>query len=423
MKKDLVVLFTIFLAVFVVFRQSFTTFFTQDDFILIDYFSQNSIVTNIIHTFGNSQVTHWRPLHNLYFLIFGIIFGKNYFFYHLVTLLIHVLNGFLIFKISKKLKFSFWISFIAGFIYSVHSAHFVTMYWISGSATSIGFLFFLLSFYLMIIGKELISYLFFVLSLLASEAMFAGLPVVTSYAFLIDKKYKRNLIGLLVIGAVVGVFKVWFLINSSVLETYKLSFSSHIFLAVKYYILRILNFAELEGNSVLKILNLIWLTVVSAFILTAGFKKTVIRKVLFSLSIIFFGLFPFVFLPQHLSAHYMNFSVWGFAMLVAISLLRSKPVVRVAVIAVFLAISIVSVFFTEKNHWVVKRARIARQYLMQIERENLPNNSTIVFGNGQISSSWEAYISLGTGKAINFWLKDKNYKTCFSWLEACESVK
>src|SRR4030065_2741593 len=93
----------LFIISFSFFYRSLDMFFTQDDFILINDFSSENLINDLKNTIDPSKATHWRPLHNLYFLISGNLFGKFYPGYHALTLIIHIASAFMIFKVLKLL--------------------------------------------------------------------------------------------------------------------------------------------------------------------------------------------------------------------------------------------------------------------------------------------------------------------------------
>ena len=67
MKKDFWVLLFLAILVFALWYKALFNFFAQDDFILINHFSQNNVWQDLKNLFGPPTVTHWRPIHNLYF--------------------------------------------------------------------------------------------------------------------------------------------------------------------------------------------------------------------------------------------------------------------------------------------------------------------------------------------------------------------
>ena len=137
----------------IVYRQAFFNFFAQDDFVLINYFSQNNLWQDLKNVFGPPQVTHWRPIHNLYFFATGNLFGRNYIGYHLLTFLLQIGASFFVYKVARKLTGNFQAAVVAGLLYGIHPAHFISMFWISGGATVIGFLLLIVHPTLLFFGK------------------------------------------------------------------------------------------------------------------------------------------------------------------------------------------------------------------------------------------------------------------------------
>src|SRR3972149_4768622 len=93
----------LFILSFSFFYKSLDVFFTQDDFILINEFSSENLINDLKNTIDPSKATHWRPLHNLYFLISGNLFGRFWRAYHAFALMLHIAATFMIFKVLKIL--------------------------------------------------------------------------------------------------------------------------------------------------------------------------------------------------------------------------------------------------------------------------------------------------------------------------------
>lgn len=421
-RKKIFILLLISTASALVFRQAFHNFFAQDDFILISEFSQNGLLKDLANSVAPPKVTHWRPFHNFYFFLAGNLFNKNYFGYHSLTFIIHIAVAFLIFKIVKKMTDSFKVASISSFIYAIHSAHFVTLFWISGAATTIGFFFFLLSLYFFLDGKSLTSLISFIFSLLASEAMIVAVGVfVLCQPLFENKKTADNFLKrLLIVSGVFVVIRFLFLTPESTFDAYQINISPRIFSSLKYYLLRISGFAETSGDLVVSLILLGLLLFVGVDIFKRLKNKNEYKVTVFGLSLIILGLFPFVFI-SNLSPHYMNISVFGFATLFGFSVSKLKPSKMLTILAILFFVFFVNVNKTYENNWVIQRSNLAKNYIRQIENANLPEGSTIVFNDNYISSSDEAYIALGTGKAIDFWFPNNNYRYCFTAFENCEN--
>src|SRR3989338_7891911 len=339
-------------------------FFTQDDFILINHFSQNNLWQDIKNVFGPPTVTHWRPIHNLYFFVTGNIFDKNYFGYHLVTFLFHIGAVFFVYKTVQKLTNDF------------------------------------------------------------KAAMIVGLPIFACYEF-IFRREKLDRLFLTMIGSTSVIFLIirFALFTSrTTFNVYQLELSTKVLSALKYYLLRIAGFAEVSGDQIVSVVLLSWLTLIALLLIKTFGKKQNVNQLLLSIIIIIIGLFPFILIPQHLSPHYMNISIFGFSMFIGLALKQLKPIISIVFLIIFLVTSVYNVNLTLNNNWIIKRSNLAKTYLKKIEREKLIPRSILIFDNNEISTSKEAYIALGTGEAIKFWFKNKNYKYCFTEFEKCQAL-
>lgn len=418
------ILLIIFLPL-IVYLKTFSNFFAQDDFILISYFSENNLYTDVINSFGLPKVTHWRPLHNLFFLVSGNLFGKSYQLYHLLSYFFHISAGILIFYLLRKITKDEIVATLSALIYVVHPAHFVSLNWISGSATTIGFVFLLGSILLFVKNNIRFSLFFYILALLASEAMLAGLIIFFSYSY-IYKNLKSKISTLstfTILSIVFFVVRLFWFTPKDTFDSYPVEINFKIAKTFQYYLTRIAGFSESGNDLLVSILLILWLILLLAIFVKFQYKIKVSKNIFFSVALVSIGLFPFIFLPNQLSAHYMNISVFGFSLGVASILIYLRDWQKVLVLVVFIFISSVNVSILIKNHWSTNRAVIAKQHILSIEQSNLLPETTIIFADSKISNSFESFISLGGGKALDFWFSDKNYNYCFDYLEKCEVTK
>lgn len=420
MKKHILLFLSFLFLSYLLFGNSLELFFAQDDFILINKFSQNTILTDFKNLFSFTD-THFRPIHNLYFLILGNIFEKNYTAYHIVGILVHSFASLFVYLTIKQFVGSSFAAFSGALLYLVNSSHFVSLFWISGNAVEIGFLFFCTSLLFWVNKKYLKSLTFLLLASLASESFILGYLIVIFYE-LLKVKNARELKWLYRGGLVFGLFAVLrfvYLTTSQIYDTYKIEVSIRTFSSLKYYLLRVAGFSEMSDDLLVSFSLLIFWGVILKRLIDAELPTF---KMLFFISIIATGLIPFIFLPHHLSPHYMNMSILGSVLFVAM-VFKKRTKINYLLLCLFIATSAINVFRTD-NHWVVIKSRIAEAYIRQIESgsESAPDGSTLVFNNNRISSSLDAYIALGGGKAIDFWFKDKNYKYCFTEFETCSPM-
>lgn len=425
MKKDLIALVILAALSLTIYYPSIGTFFAQDDFILIEHFSQNNFLVDVKNTFGPPAVSHWRPFHNLYFLVSGNLFGKNYQAYHLLTLVIHLGVGLAIYRVIRILLKVSKPAFAASIIYLTHPAHFVSLFWISGSAATIGFFFLLWSFYLFLNKRSPVAVTLYLISLLASEAMVVGAAIFILYDFLLGE-FRANQKFHYTIGLITSGFlfiKFLFLTPKETFVTYPLEISSATFQAIKYYLIRTLGFAEVAGDEVNMLILSGLLLTITFFAFKKVYQKYQRASFIFFVGVVVIGLFPFILIPTHLSPHYMNIAIFGFASFVASAMKKMNKTLSWLLILIFLLVSILNLEMIIEDHWLIKRSKLAKNWLTQIAAKDLPDGSIIIFKDNDLSTSKEAYISLGTGKALHFWFPQRKYRTCFEEFEKCEGLE
>ncbi|MCR4324887.1 MAG: hypothetical protein NUV69_04345 [Candidatus Curtissbacteria bacterium] len=455
MSKNSVVFLILTLVIVVVWFRSLFNFFAQDDFILINNFSQNSFLVDLQNVFGPPEVTHWRPIHNLFFLITGNLFGKFYPAYHVVILLIHTLCAFMVFLVFGKLFKNNISGFFASVVYATHPLHFTSLFWISGGAVNIGFLFFSLSLYLFIIKRKLGAFLFYFLSLLATEAIVVGILIfVATSVFLkrIDSHVlsavvlssslkdslhprlkSRNfslgiksdfsfLSALFALTVLFSGVKLLFFTPPDTLNVYVLEISQRTIFTFRFYLLRILGFVEGQGKSLFSLALISYLFVICLIYIRGFRNKDDLRTFIFLCFITVVGLFPFVLIPSHLGAHYMVISAFGLSGIIGFAVQKLKSSHLVSLALLFLIIATYGQTLAMKNSWVIARSIVAKEAIKNVKDKNLPSGSMLIFDGANNASSQDQYISLGTGKAIDFWFREKNYKYCFVEFENCPEL-
>lgn len=381
------------------------------------------LVEDVKNVFGLPAVTHWRPVHNLYFLIVGNLFGKNYLGYHIFNFAIHIAVAFMIFKIFILNDLSAKAAFVGATLYSVHSAHFITLNWISGAATSIGFLFLLVAFYCFLTDRYKLSIFLYLVALLASEAMITGLVIFVTWSIFKAKIKPKSF--LVVLGAVSVIFliiKLFVFTPRATFEVYKIGVSTKTFPVIKYYLSRIFGFTEVSGDLISTSILMAWLLVLFFFLFKVFRKKIIQLHLILSIILTVSGLFPFILIPNTLSPHYMNLSIFGLCFAIASLLKFNKPAVSFLILLIFAIISVVNVHLVGQNHWVIERSKLAKFYLQKIEKDRLPPGSTVTFANTHNSTSQETYFALGSGEALRFWFPEEEYEPCFTWFEKCPTL-
>lgn len=136
-------LFIVFAGLFV-FSPCLVNFFVSDDFIWIKRGVGFSF-GDFFHSAGDSSYNMFRPLVSFLFFVLHHAFGLSPFGYHLVNILLHVLNGLLFYYILSHLSIGRSISALSSVIFVSHFAHEETIFWISGICIPLCGFFYLLS--------------------------------------------------------------------------------------------------------------------------------------------------------------------------------------------------------------------------------------------------------------------------------------
>ncbi len=113
-----------------------------DDWVFVfrnGYFFSQSFLTYFP---GGSQSRSWPVFYTFIWFMLKI-FNEHYFFYHLFSLVLHGINGFLIWKILDKLKIKFpiWLALL----FIIHPLQLFTVAWIIQFKTTLSLFFFLIS--------------------------------------------------------------------------------------------------------------------------------------------------------------------------------------------------------------------------------------------------------------------------------------
>ena len=188
LKVFLILLFLGMLAYFNVLQGPFL--FDDEHFI-----EKNVMIRSLsnIPEFFSSSVTEgaslsgnfYRPNQQLVYAVLFQFFGLNPMPYHLLSVLLHILNAFLLFSLLSKLNFSRIASFLAAAFFLLNPIQTEAVSYISGMADSLGFCFMLLGLnffmkYLLNRGRFLflfISSLFFIIALFTKENQVVFLPL------------------------------------------------------------------------------------------------------------------------------------------------------------------------------------------------------------------------------------------------------
>lgn len=178
-----------------VFSPCLFNFFVSDDF---DWIIRGNNLSFADLHHGFELVTHnrFRPLVPVSFSILHQVFGLSPFGYHLSSVVFHILNGLVFYKILLHFQVRKDVALISALIFVTHFAHEETVFWISSNCILLCWLFSLLSILTFLkwlreerIGLYFLSLGFSLIALLFREDALA-LPAILS--FIIWFKYLRS---------------------------------------------------------------------------------------------------------------------------------------------------------------------------------------------------------------------------------------
>lgn len=127
----------------------------DDQWVVINRYTDNGLaISNIIHILADFYHGQYAPLNQLYYTIIYELFGYNPYWFHVCSLLIHLINCLLVYNFINRLLFMKKklavaavnkISFFTALIFAVHSFAVEEVCWISASKIIIYALFYLLA--------------------------------------------------------------------------------------------------------------------------------------------------------------------------------------------------------------------------------------------------------------------------------------
>ncbi|MDO8487436.1 MAG: hypothetical protein Q7S45_04030 [Candidatus Curtissbacteria bacterium] len=395
---------SIFILSLIIFSQSLTYYFFQDD-----WFVLNWIRTGNLFSFFSfrTDIIYWRPLSMpIFFFIGKQLFGLNPLGFHILAFLIHFINIILVYLLIRQLKFEKTLSYFAAFIWGTAAFHFVPLSWLSTTSYIIGPTFILSSIIFFLKSKIKTSFLFFLLGLLTSELTLVTIPLIVLVDENIRKKFK-NLLPFLI--AVVPYLVVrFFIFPVPASGAYAIAPRKKIISNLLWYFAWTFNVAERFSTifylstvksaagyfkDFFKLLIGPLILMLTFWLLTLSLKPNL--KILargFGWFII--GLSPVIFLPDHAYAMYLPIASLGIIYIFCAALEKAKrfrpPIMAVVALLWFIS-SFLTVDLLRSNHWIGNEQAASRAYMDFLKKEirTPPHGSIFIFRNpvGNISAT------------------------------------
>jgi len=440
----------IVLSTVIIYSKSLSYYFFQDDWFVLDTI-KNINNSNIFTLFSARQdVIYYRPIGmQFFFFLSKSLFGLNAFNFHLISLLFHILNIFLIGLISFQIFRSKLASATTSFFYAIAPFHYMTLSWLSLTWNNIGTFFIFASIYFSLryfrklnIKHLFLSQLMFVIAIFTSE-----FAVITPFVILllgnienknVCARYSKKLLLILTpFFAAIVVYFVFRLIHSSIQSNkdYQITFDVNVIKNLIWYFLWLLAIPQelkfnidlsslkiarsfLDGAGV-EILPLFAIWLVFILLLFISFKKNKqLKKINIIVILVFLiGLMPVIFLPNHTFPYYLNISSLGVFLYIGYLIKNNFSaenknffILNLLIITSWLFLSFLNYRINTKTNWIPGQANtskiIAENVLIQ-SNHNHDYSPVVVISEDSVGTEQ----SLMSQRALRIVLNNPNIKT------------
>lgn len=447
----------IFVTVFILYHPVLTTYFSQDDFFHFKISQTDGSLKGFINLFGfhpfeERSIAFYRPIsRELLFNLYYSIFGLNHLPFRVLSLIIHLINIFLVFSLMQKLFNKRGLSFFVAFFFGITAANVALLYYLAGGIQTLFATTFILSSLILFIDYlktsylkiKIISFILFLLGL-GSHELAVIIPVLLTGIIFIYYATRK---------ALREIWKLWpFFITTFVylyFDVTKIGFSSTesqyqvvsnlkttINSLIWYYswalgLPQMLIDFVLPGLKLNPTLMRYWgnyfIIIFPTFLITFIILVTTIIYLLLKRKhtfldkkfwFLFFwfpiGILPVVFLPLHKSTHYLTpvlAAFWGMIGFIIFNFYKhlaktnsklAGGIVLILIAALF-SLSATSTFLGNQTFWAATRGKLAKKMIDDVKRTypTLPKSATVYFKNDPqypfLTQEWG-----GTSKQASF---------------------
>lgn len=328
-----------------IYRDSFTSRFFQDDKLNIDLAASRDFFAVI------PGANHFRPVSVQGFYFLGaLVSGNNPLGYHLLAFVIFAGTLVLVYKTALLLTKNPQQSGIITFLYATNISLFANFFWIANSQFVIGGFFFFLS--TLAFYHKKFSWLalpVFLLGLAGNEQILSLVLVLPLISVLLKKPFPKYIYAALMALAVFWVGLKIFVFGMPTTADYAVNLNPITAIQTfRWYVLRALNLPEGVRFTTDWIFTGAWILFLLSLV-----RKKVNRKMITVGAFWFVAtLGIFIFLPNHMSAHYLTVALFGSSLIIS-ELLPKKNIFLAVVLALYLFLTVRGLDFLAKTHWII----------------------------------------------------------------------
>ncbi len=402
----------------IIYSGAIKCFFTQDDFWWLHTAVSSKNIGDIIRPFIQYNGSgFYRPLtQEMYFLANYKLFGLTPIGFHVVNLLVQIINTVLVFLILLKLGKSAIASWLAALFYGINSALFVSVYWISAVSESGMALFALLAIMNMIDyyqKQDRKSYLFsiaFTLAALASKETAVVIPglLIIIYLYLNPPLSINNLKQALwltlphIILVMIYLLIHFMSVGLPASGPYAAKINGMIIINLGKYIIWSLNRLDITLSIIgrfashriygIALIAALFIFISLVFMFVHRRRDTIFAGTWFLLSLL-----PVMLIVGHAQVYYVNLALIGICCLFASAFDMTKdwPMNKRIITGVLLCVIIIyssSINIgEERSHsWVTRRADLARKGLNSLKHyyPTLPGDAKLYLVNASEDARW-----------------------------------
>lgn len=411
--------------------------FAQDDFYCLLISKANSFREFLVfftpeHSFVTSHYNFYRPLTTqFYFGIMQKIFGFNPMPFHVVSLLVHILNTFLVYKLAKEFVRNIKIAYLATFFYGFSQSLMVSIAWASNIQELVVTTLILMG---IIFYKRRFNWtavLCFILSLLSKETAITFPILIIVVTFFYEKK--KDFIRLIPYFAILLIYLYFHFVKYRFVETesYTLLVNFQVLNTLRWYFWWALGLPEMFLDYIgprFSVLPQLWkmffkesiiifflfitLNLIVAVSLLTKLKKisiSAIKTPLFFLLFYIIFLLPILFFPQNKYPYHQTTALAGIYIFLAILIERGGRFIMFLSIVIFALLNYCSFNLTFRTNPLVSRSRLVSINLEPFLKQysTLPENAVIYVKNDpnypKITESWG-----GTAKQVYYAVSGAN---------------
>lgn len=423
------------------FYRSFSVFFAQDDFFIFSIVNAASLKDYLNFFVPRADTTNYRPLClQTYYLIFYQLFGLNTFYYHLFPLILHAVNGVLVFKLLRLFLKKTFPAVLAAFLFVVSWTHFYSLNWVVCNCNGASLFFILLYFLTFLVSgtnRLFIPEIMFIGALFSNETAVAA-PLLLSIILVFLKKIDKTSVPRVVLHftlVILYIFYRFVLHAAPTANTYTVGLSIKSFKNLGLFLLWLFNASEemvvhlkfrlffftdawfFKQFPVYGPILCVFLSITVFFLLYAFLrerKKLSWQIIIFGAAWFIVGIMPVLFIPNRVYPYYPYLSQIGFWIILAHLITTRFSLINIIFLLLYVATNIFTLRVTYQSHWLPQESLQTKYYLQKFKKLEIPKNTKdilIPIKNRQARNGLmdgKAFNVVLNNYKINFYLEEKN---------------